>query len=118
MELLSKTLSRGSEECMRPIDACEQYHIFLGTSPVCRKGSSERERRRVADFRGVPLKAKAMAEAGRVEEVPAPPTSNWPNQVFFFGTPHLYAHFLLTHFFAHLKLVKPGAFYGTYYFRF
>ena len=72
---------------MRSIDACEQYHIFLGTSPVCRKGSSERERRRVADFRGVPLKAKAMAEAGRVEEVPAPPTSNWPNQVFFLAHP-------------------------------
>jgi len=26
------------------------------------------------------VKARAMAEAGRVEEVPAPPTSNWPNQ--------------------------------------
>ena len=29
------------------------------------------------------MKAKAMAEAGRVEEAPAPPTSNWPNQVIF-----------------------------------
>ena len=36
------------------------------------------------------MKARAMAEAGRVEEVPAPPTSNWPNQVLF-----LLASFLL-----------------------
>lgn len=40
--------------------------------------------RQKGDFRGVPVKAKAMAEAGRVEEAPAPPTSNWPNQVFFY----------------------------------
>ena len=36
--------------------------------------------RQKGDFRGVPVKAKAMAEAGRVEEAPAPPTSNWPNE--------------------------------------
>ena len=50
--------------------------------------------RQKGDFRGVPVKAKAMAEAGRVEEAPAPPTSNWPNQGFF--TFHILGNYFLT----------------------